>query len=62
MSSVGKPFPRPKRRPFIEFRSKEIGLGFSLSADHDGARWQPNVWLQIGPFIAGIQLTYGGLA
>jgi hypothetical protein len=54
-----KPLPLLKRRPFVEFRRKEIGLGFSLALDHDGERWQPNVWIHVGPFVAGIELHWG---
>lgn len=54
-----KPLPQIKHRPFVGFRPKEIGLGFSLAADFDSERWHPNVWIQIGPFVAGIEISYG---
>lgn len=56
---AAKPHPPAKHGPFVEFRPKEIGLGFSLAMDFDGGRWQPNVWIQLGPFFAGIEVRYG---
>lgn len=62
-----------KLRPFIEWRPNEIGFGFSFSFDRETVyslepgektyqrHWLPNIWIHVGPVVAGVGLNWGVL-